>query len=53
MFRSVLSVVLLTALFSGCATLEKKIDKYGLNPLSKIYIYSYDEEGKISVFIPP
>ena len=53
MLRSTLCIVLIAALFSSCATLEKKIDKYGLNPVSKIYIYSYDEEGKISIFVPP
>lgn len=53
MFRTVLYIVVVPILFSGCAILEKKFDRYKLDPISKIYIASYDEEGKISVFVPP
>ncbi len=53
MFRTILYIVVSSILISGCTTLEKKINKHKLDPIRKIFITSYDEEGKISVFVPP
>ncbi|UCH14457.1 MAG: hypothetical protein JSV22_00475 [Bacteroidales bacterium] len=53
MFRSVFYIIVISVLISGCATLGNKVKKHKLDPVSKIFIASYDEEGKISVFVPP
>lgn len=53
MFRSVLYIIVVPILFFNCATLKNKSPKYKTETVSKIFIASYDEEGKISVFVPP